>query len=104
MGGDAHADVAGERREHSTDDKRDHDEPVGGFHHGRHEAEKGTRHHDEHREDAVLCAQEGEGAFVNVLSDFAHTGFAGALLAHPRGLDGHDNEAENGQTWNEVEQ
>ena len=46
-------------------------------------------------------ALKGEGAFVNVLSDFAHTGFAGALLAHPRGLDGHDNEAENGQTWNE---
>ena len=57
-----------------------------------------------HGQDAVLGAQEGEGAFVNVLCDFAHTSFAGALLAHPCGLNGHDNEAENGQTWNEVEQ
>ena len=91
-------------REHGTDDKRDHDEPVGGFHHGRDEAKEGACDHDEHREDAVLRAQKGQGTFVNVLGDFAHTSFSGALLAHPCGLNGHDNEAENGQTWNEVEQ
>ena len=104
LGGDAHADVACECREHGADDKCNDDEPVCGFHHGRHEAKERASHHDENREDAILSAQKGEGAFVNVLGDFAHTSIAGALLAHPCGLDGHDNEAENGQTWNEVEQ
>ena len=104
LGGDAHAYVACKCREHGTDDKRDNDEPVGGFHHGGHKAKEGSCHDDEHREDAVLSAQKSEGAFVNVLRDFAHTSFADTLLAHPCGLDGHDNEAENGQTWNEVEQ
>ena len=84
--------------------KGHHDEPVRGFHHGGDEAEEGAGDDDEHGQDAVFRAQEGQGAFVDVLGDFAHAGFAGALLANPSGLNGHDDQSEDGQARYEVEQ
>ena len=77
---------------------------MSGFHHGRDQAQESACEHNEHSEDAVFGAQERQSALMNVLSDFAHAGFSGALFAHPCGLNGHDDQAENGQTWNEIEQ
>ena len=74
------------------------------FHHGGDEAEESAGDDDEHREDAVFCAQKGQSAFVNVLGDFAHAGFASALLANPSGLNGHDDQSKDGQARYEVEQ
>ena len=102
--GDAHADVSGKCGEHGTDHESHHDEPVCGFHHGGDEAEECAGDDDEHGQNAVFRAQEGEGAFVNVLGDFAHARFAGALLANPSGLNGHDDQSEDGQARYEVEQ
>ena len=102
--GDPHANVSGKCREHGTDYKCHHDEPMGGFHHGRDEAEECACDDDEHGQNAVFRAQEGQGAFVNVLGDFAHAGFAGALLANPSGLNGHDDQSKDGQARYEVEQ
>ena len=90
--------------EHSTDHEGHHDEPVRGFHHGGDEAEEGASDDDKHRQDAVFSAQEGQCAFVDVLGDFAHAGFARALLADPSGLNGHDDQSEDGQARYEVEQ
>ncbi len=104
LGCDAHANVACECREHGTNDKCDYNEPVSRFNHGRYEAQQGACNDHENRKDAVLRTQECQCTFMNVLGDFAHSSFAGTLLAHPSGLNGHDNEAYDGQTWYEVKQ
>ena len=102
FGGDAHADVARERGEHSTDDKGDDDEPVGRRHEHGHHAQQGTGDHHEDGQNAVLRAQEGEGTLVDVLGDRAHLLLTSVLGADPAGLDEHVNEADDGQGGHEV--
>ena len=93
---DAHSDVTGQCGEDRTNDESDNDKPVGGFDHAGHQTEQCSGDYHEDGEDAVLRAKEGEGAFVNVVGDFSHSGFAGVLLANPSSLHGHDEQSQDG--------
>ena len=104
LGRNAHANVSCQSRKNSADDKGHDDEPVRGFHHGGNKAQEGACHDDEDGQDAVFRAQKRQSSFVDVLCDFTHSGRARVLFAHPSRLDGHDDQAENGQCWYEVKQ
>ena len=69
---------------------------MGGRYNGRYKPEQCSGDYHENGEDAVLRAKEGEGAFVNVVGDFSHSGFAGILLANPSSLHGHYEQSQDG--------
>ena len=83
LGGDAHADEAGQRGEQGTEQERADDGGVRPLVRKAQVAQEQAGDHREHGQDPVLGLEEGEGPVRDVAGNGAHALVAGVLPRHP---------------------